>query len=201
MRAIVATPLVVILLGASATMVGGGAEESLTSEEVQLIFDEFLHEEHVETFTEQNVACVACHLVGTRLEEPGDAEVLDDAFLSPPPASCHYCHKATDTRAAVGPEGCQICHGEGFSPDSHGPGWARFHGSEVRMIRPGCHECHDTGRCLTCHENRGALTRSNHPPGWGALHGIEARFDPQSCVTCHSGDSCTRCHSNGRSPW
>lgn len=200
MRTLAALALTAILLGVSAT-VSPGAGEALTPDEVQLIFDEFLHEEHEETFTEEGVSCVACHQVGARLDEPLPASELVEAFITPPPASCHYCHKPTDSRKAVGPEGCQICHGEGFAPDSHGPGWATFHGGEVRMIRPGCHECHDTGRCLTCHENRGALTRSTHPPGWGAVHGVEARFDPQSCVTCHAGGSCVQCHQSGRSPW
>ncbi len=203
MRRPIAIVLALLLLGAAAAAerTRGGGGVPLTDEEIALIFDEFRHELHEESFAEENVGCVACHQVGGRFE----GEPLDDPpfelYMPVPPASCHFCHKPVDGREQIGPAGCQICHGEGYQPDSHGPGWTDVHGVEVRMIRPGCHECHDTGQCTTCHDDRGALTRSNHTPGWGAVHGIEARFDPQGCVSCHAGDSCVQCHEVGRSPW
>jgi hypothetical protein len=202
-RATITGVLALVILGAatSAERNRSGDQDQLTPEEIEVIFDEFRHELHEEAFTDEGIGCVACHQVGGRTEgEPVD-EALRDAYMTAPPASCHYCHRPGEQRAAIGPEGCQICHGEGYQPESHGPAWADMHGSEVRMIRPGCGECHDTGQCISCHENRGALSRSEHTPGWGAVHGIEARFDPQACVTCHAGDSCVSCHERGRSPW
>ena len=200
------TPIILmtfVLLGAAAgaKQSRSGGDEHLTAEEISLIFGEFRHETHDEVFVEENLGCLACHPVGGRIEGESTLEDPYDLFTSPPPASCHYCHRTTDDREAIGPEGCQNCHGQGYQPETHGPGWVDFHGTEVRMIRPGCQDCHDTGQCISCHDNRGALSRSNHPPGWGAVHGVEARFDPQACVTCHVGDGCVQCHQRGRSPW
>ena len=203
MRATISITLAVLLLGAAAgaerARSGGG--EQLTQAEIDLIFDEFQHEEHDEVFVEEKLPCLACHQVGGRAEGEPAVAPASDVFMTAPPASCHYCHKPEQPRQNDAPAGCQICHGVGYQPESHGPGWVDLHGVEVRMIQPGCHECHDTGRCISCHESRGALSRSPHPPGWGAVHGIEARFDPQACVSCHAGDTCSQCHEGGRSPW
>ena len=205
MKTTLSISLVLVLVGATAAAdrTAPEGEDHLTPEELALVFEQFRHEAHVDTFTEEQIGCLACHQLGGVLGGDLSAEVGLDIFLTPPSAGCHYCHNPPEEqeREPIGPGGCQICHGAGYKPDSHGPAWLDYHGTEVRMIRPGCHECHDTGQCISCHENRGALSRSTHPPGWGAVHGIEARFDPQACISCHAGDSCVQCHEGGRSPW
>ena len=201
MRGALSLPLALLVLGVGVSSARVGEKKNLSPEEVARVLATFQHQEHDEAFQEEQLACVACHQVGGQLEGDWSAEELTGVFMEPPIAGCHYCHKPEGKRTVEAPEGCQICHGEGFAPDSHGPFWVQTHGPEVRMIRPGCYECHDTGQCLSCHEDRGAMARNGHPPGWRAVHGIEARFDPQMCVTCHAGDSCVRCHTGGRAPW
>ncbi len=196
-------PVAILLLAhaASAARERAPDQVQVPPEEIERILERFEHVEHDEAFVENGVSCTACHQVGGRVETELSDEDLDQVFIRAPSASCHFCHRPEGAREPLGEEACKTCHETAMEPDSHGPGWGQLHGVEVRMIRPGCHECHDTGQCLSCHENRGALSRNGHPPGWGAVHGVEARFDPQMCITCHVGDTCVRCHTAGRAPW
>jgi len=192
---------------ASALLAGqavGADGPEVSDEQIAAILDAFSHESHGEAFEESGLWCLSCHQLGSRPlgeETVWPSTVLDEIFGPPPSPGCHFCHRPEDKSRASGPQGCQTCHGEGFEPQSHGLGWQEEHGVEVRMIKPVCRDCHDTAWCISCHEQRGALSGNPHPPGWGAVHGVEARFDPQTCVTCHSGESCVSCHESGRSPW
>lgn len=194
-------------LGLAALAQASESGTEVSAEDVKSIFDGFSHEEHGETFEEDRIACAACHVVGARVvDEEGEvvpfgAVQLTELFVAPPPTACHHCHKPEPGRRASGPQGCQVCHGEGFEPESHGLGWLDMHGEEVRLLQRVCRDCHQITTCLACHEQRGALAGSPHGPAWGAVHGVEARFDPHSCVTCHAGDSCTSCHDRGVNPW
>lgn len=188
------TPL--LLLAAALVLAVENAE---VAEEIPRILESFSHEQHAESLEEQGLGCPACHQVGS-VGEAWEADRLSEVYVAPPSLSCHFCHNP-EKRKASAPDSCGTCHEGSFKPESHGLAWEEDHGAEVRLFGSECTECHETATCLSCHEQRGAMSDTPHLPGWGSLHGVEARFDPDSCVVCHSGDTCESCHSTGRAPW
>jgi hypothetical protein len=170
MRGMIATLLLVLPLAAA------------SGDELARIYERFDHGEHASALERGGLSCVSCHQVGL----PG-AELPD-----PPAAACHECHLESPERTLRHrtPTQCQTCHLTVTPPDTHGPTWLAWHGSE----RDGtCSDCHTRRDCVDCHERRQQPDHRVHEPAFLAIHGIEAAAGA-TCDTCHSQSECADCH-------
>lgn len=186
---------------------GGRTLDLSTTEDVSSriheIYARFDHRTHEQVFAEQQLGCLGCHQLGGRTTGEIEDAALDSAYLTPPPAACHYCHNPADGREPIGPDTCFSCHQDVPPPDSHGVDWREWHGVEARMSAKPCELCHRRSECVDCHVKRDPMQYRAHDRSWLAIHGIAAFVDPAECSTCHLQSECVACHATnyGRSPW
>ncbi len=168
-------------------------------EEIMAKFD---HKGHAPTFTKIKMTCLACHQVGGMSIPGTPAEELSETFILAPEASCHQCHAPGEGKLGSGagypaaPKRCATCHDHVKPPDSHGPGWTEFHGTEATMSTTTCKNCHDRSSCADCHDRRDDATHRVHDSSWLSVHSIAARSKVGSCDTCHVQAECTSCHAS-----
>lgn len=181
----------VFLLATAPVASPGGA---FSSEETARILARFNHERHARPLDRADLGCPACHNVGGQAEG-ATADQLSAAFLTPPAASCHWCHNPADGRKPRGPRTCDTCHEGGMRPASHGAAFATDHGDEARMERRTCYDCHARSTCVDCHSRKDTTTYRVHDRTWLAVHGVAVQADPASCGACHAQASCLACHT------
>jgi hypothetical protein len=111
-------------------------------------------------------------------------------------ADCSKCHE---------PEFCSACHGstDTYTQGAFDKALVREHWGPFHLVHPisdrshlnFCLNCHETGSCLSCHqeiEPSGCSLKARS----SSFHAEEARQNLSSCQICHpDGDICLHCHS------
>jgi len=173
--------------------------------EVKLFFS---HKDHL---TYDPLTCETCHAGVAASEQTGGRHM-------PGKPLCASCHEGTKA-----PDACSACHVDvtNLRPESHGLGWARAHGRQVRSGDVACMPCHSTPNCQECHAgaslaasmpplgsqapfapqamgDAGLVLKRVHDLNYRFTHGLDARHRASDCARCHEQDAfCADCHQAG----
>lgn len=123
---------------------------------------------------------------------------------------CSTCHVEGATSIIPDVETCLMCHDESYaemtdlgSINSHGPMWARNHGSMAKGAAMDCNACHSQSYCMECHvsgfaDEQGSFSNhmmNSHSSDFHITHPLMARGNQQTCASCHEPQFCTDCHT------
>ncbi|MBD1400288.1 cytochrome c3 family protein [Pelovirga terrestris] len=123
---------------------------------------------------------------------------------------CTTCHTADAVSIIPDAETCLACHDSSYaemtafgSLNTHGPMWARNHGSMATGAAMDCNACHSQSYCMECHvsgfaDEQGSFSNhmmNSHSSDFHITHPLAARGNQQTCASCHEPSFCTDCHS------
>ena len=124
---------------------------------------------------------------------------------------CSTCHTEESTSIIPPAEACLMCHDEFYvemtafgSVNTHGPMWARNHGSMAAGNAMDCTVCHSQSYCMECHvsgfaDEQGSFGNhmmNSHSSDFHITHPLAARGNQQTCASCHEAQFCTDCHTD-----
>lgn len=123
---------------------------------------------------------------------------------------CTTCHIDGATSIIPAADTCLTCHDESYaemtafgSINTHGPMWARNHGSMAKGQSMDCTSCHSQSYCMECHvsgfaDEQGSFSNhmmNSHSSDFHITHPLAARGNQKTCASCHETSFCTDCHT------
>lgn len=124
---------------------------------------------------------------------------------------CNTCHVEGAESIVPSKDVCLMCHDEFYgemtdlgSINTHGPMWARNHGSMAKGGALDCTSCHSQSYCMECHvsgfaDEQGAFGNNminSHSSDFHITHPLAARGNQQRCASCHETSFCSDCHND-----
>jgi len=148
----------------------------------------FTHNTH-----EGTAECIDCHKATVDGSQKATQPVMTYE-------GCFKCHEENGIEIAA--TDCAKCHGKDMArvtPASHAGDWCQVHGErskEDASKKHGkqCTDCHGQTPCMSCHQNRRAMSHKLHTEEYGADECTYCHRSTEGALPTVATSACSDCH-------